>query len=114
MELRLGNCKTEFAHASVHELFWRLALTESQSHHWKQYFKSVWSNYRPAVCMWPATAFSVARGSIQQKSSNLKFLKSVWVYICLTELLALDKENLHKNNTFLCTILFYLFILTSN
>jgi len=38
-------------------------------------FKPVWSNYRTAGCMWPATAFSVARGSIQKKSSNFKFVE---------------------------------------
>jgi len=38
-------------------------------------YKTVWSNYRPAGRMWPATAFSVARGSIQDKSSNLKFVE---------------------------------------
>ena len=36
---------------------------------------SVWSNYRPAGRMCPATAFSVARGSVQEKSSNLKFVE---------------------------------------
>ena len=36
---------------------------------------SVWSNYRPAGHMWPATAFSVARGIIQEKSSYLKFVE---------------------------------------
>ena len=34
---------------------------------------SVWSNYRAADRMWTATAFSVARGSVQEKSSKLKF-----------------------------------------
>jgi len=29
--------------------------------------------------MWPATAFSVARGSILEISSDVKF---VWAYIC--------------------------------
>jgi len=43
--------------------------------------------------MWPATALSVARGSNQEKSSNLLFLeKRVRLYVCLTELLALDKS----------------------
>jgi len=35
----------------------------------------VWSSYRPAGRMWPATTFSVARGSIQKKSSILKFVE---------------------------------------
>jgi len=53
-------------------------------------------NCRPASPMWPATAFSVARGMIQEKSSNHL---SHWIdYICLTELLALDKVHLHKYN----------------
>jgi len=38
-------------------------------------YKAVWSNYRPAGRMWPATAFSVTRGSIQKKSSNLKYVE---------------------------------------
>jgi len=46
--------------------------------------------------MLPATAFSVARGSIQQKSSNLKFVEKRVRF----ELLALDKVHLHKNNAF--------------
>jgi len=49
--------------------------------------------------MWPVTAFSVARGSIQEKSTNLKFDEKCG-YICVTELLALDKMHLHKNNAF--------------
>jgi len=36
---------------------------------------TVWSNYRPAGRMWPATAFSVACGSIQEKFSNVKFVE---------------------------------------
>jgi len=48
--------------------------------------------------MWPTTALSVARGSIQEKTSNLKMLKSERGYIGLTEFLALDKVHLHKNN----------------
>jgi len=43
-------------------------------------------------------AFSVARGSIQEKSTNLKFAEKFVRSICLTELLALDKVHLHKNN----------------
>ena len=60
--------------------------------------KPVWSNYRPADRMWPATPFPVARGSIQEKPSNLKFVEKGVSYICLTELLALDKVHLHMNN----------------
>jgi len=37
--------------------------------------KAIWSNYRPMCRMWPATAFSVARGSIQEISANLKFVE---------------------------------------
>jgi len=48
--------------------------------------------------MCPSTAFSDARGSIQEKSSNLKFVEKCVRLICLTELLALDKVHLHKNN----------------
>jgi len=35
----------------------------------------VWFNYRLAGRMWPPTAFSVARGSIQEKSSNQKYVE---------------------------------------
>jgi len=35
----------------------------------------VWSNYRPVGRMWPSTAFSVARGIIQEKYSYLKFVE---------------------------------------
>jgi len=38
-------------------------------------FRSLCSNYRPASRMWSAAAFSVAPGSIQEKSSNLKFVE---------------------------------------
>jgi len=49
--------------------------------------------------MWPATVFSVACGSIQEKSSNMKFIENyVEVTFCLIELLTLDKAYLHKNN----------------
>ena len=84
--------------------------------------KPVWSNYRSARCMWVATAFSVARGSIQKISSNLKFLKSVWGYICFMDLLALDKVYLHNksrtmNNTFsmyhYCFCFIYFFTIPS-
>jgi len=50
--------------------------------------------------MWPATAFTVARGNIQKKSSNLIFVENRVSYICLTELLALGKVHLHKSNAF--------------
>jgi len=40
---------------------------------------------------WPAEAFG-------KNPQIWKLLKSVWGYICLTELLALDKAHLHKNN----------------
>jgi len=40
--------------------------------------KPVCSNYRPTRCMWPATAFSVARGTIKKKFFFiLNLLKSV-------------------------------------
>jgi len=35
----------------------------------------VWSNYRITGRMWPATAVSVARGIIQEKPSNLKYVE---------------------------------------
>ena len=41
--------------------------------------------------MWPTTAFSVARGSIQEKSSNLKFVEK-------RVMLRLGKVHLHKSN----------------
>jgi len=36
---------------------------------------TVLSNHRSACRMWPDTAFSVGRGSIQEKSSNLKLVE---------------------------------------
>jgi len=43
-------------------------------------------------CMWPATVFSVALGSIKEKSSNLIFVeKRVRSH--------LDKVHFHKSNT---------------
>ena len=53
--------------------------------------KTIWPNYRPADRMWPTTAFSVARGSIQEKSSNLKFVEK-------RVMLRLGKVHLHKSN----------------
>ena len=46
------------------------------------------------------------------KSSNLTLSKSVRGYICLTELPALDKVHLHKNNEqhHCCVPLFFVFI----
>jgi len=44
----------------------------------------------PQRFQWPAEAFTE-----NLQISNL--LKSVWVYTCLAELLALDKVHLHKN-----------------
>ena len=45
--------------------------------------RTVWSNYRPAGRMWTATTFSVAGGSIQKKSSNLKLVENrVRLYLC--------------------------------
>jgi len=38
------------------------------------------SNYRPAGQMWPATTFSVARGSIQKRSSNLHSSYLFWYF----------------------------------
>ena len=37
--------------------------------------RSAWSNYRPICCMWRATVLSGACESIQEKSSNLKFVE---------------------------------------
>jgi len=52
----------------------------------------MWSNYRLVGCMWLATVFSVALGSIQEKSSNLMFVqKRVRSH--------LDKVHFHKSNT---------------
>jgi len=36
--------------------------------------RTMWPHYRPTGRMAPATAFSVACGSIQKKYSNLKFV----------------------------------------
>jgi len=70
--------------------------------------------------MWPAKAVSVASGSIQEKS-NLNLLKSVYGYICLIELLALQcvfaQEQLGYIENFFCApVLFFfdLFILRLN
>jgi len=41
--------------------------------------------------MWPVTAFPVARGSIQEKSSNLKFVEK-------RVRLQLGKVHFHKSN----------------
>ena len=60
--------------------------------------RPVWSNYSPAGRVWPATAFSVAHGSIQEKPSNTKFVeKRVRLHLSV-ELLVLDKAHLRKNN----------------
>jgi len=37
----LGNCKTEAAHASVHQLLWLFELMKILSPHYKQYRKLV-------------------------------------------------------------------------
>jgi len=58
----------------------------------------------PQHFQWPAEAF---RKNLQ----IWNFLKSVWGYICLTELLALDKVYLHKNNEYYFSLYhFVLFI----
>jgi len=64
----------------------------------------------PQHCQRPAEAF-------KQNLQIWNLLKSVWGCIYLTELFALYKVHLYKNNeiiSFLCTILFYLFILRSD
>jgi len=66
-------------------------------------YKTTWSNYRPVGHMWPATAFSVVLGSIQEKSSNLKFVEK-------RVRLHLDKVHFHKSNA-LSVYHFVLFIL---
>jgi len=38
-------------------------------------YRSVWSNYKSAGRMWPATAYSVAGRSIQEKSAHMKVVK---------------------------------------
>jgi len=48
--------------------------------------------------MLPATAFSVACGTIQEKSSNMKFVEKWLGCICLMELLMLDKVYRHMSN----------------
>ena len=58
--------KNVFHSNKVKQLFW--------------WVKPVWSNYRPAGRVWPATAFSLARRSIQEKSSNLRFLEKACVF----------------------------------
>jgi len=55
---------------------------------------------------WPAEAF---RKNLQ----IWNLLKSVWGYICLTQLLALDKVCFHENNTF-CVYNFVSFIYFTN
>ena len=64
--------------------------------------KTMSSNYRPVVCMWPATVFSKALGSIQEKFSNLIFVEKrvrSWIKCIFT-------RGIH----FQCTSLFYAFI----
>jgi len=64
----------------------------------------MWSNYRLTGHMWLATVFSVALGSIQEKSSNLIFVeKRVRSH--------LDIVHFTRAIPFVCTILFYIFIL---
>ena len=59
----------------------------------------VWSNYRPVGHMWPATAFSVACRSIQEKSSKLQLVEK-WVRLYLSHwIFTLDEVHLN-NNTF--------------
>jgi len=55
----------------------------------------------PQAACDPQQRFQWPGGSIQEKSSNLKFVEKRVEkrYICLAELLALDKVHLHKNNT---------------
>jgi len=36
---------------------------------------TVWCDYRQTGRMWPATALSLARGSIQKKTAYLKFVE---------------------------------------
>jgi len=48
--------------------------------------------------MWPAAAFSVVEEAFRKNIEIWNLLKTVWTYICLTELLAVDKVRLHKNN----------------
>ena len=66
----------------------------------------MWSNYRPVGRMWPATAFSGARGSIQEKSSHLKFVEKCEVTSvslnCLRWIKCICTRTV--NNTFLCSI----------
>jgi len=78
---------------------------------------TVWANYRPAGHVWPTTAFSVARGSIQEKSSNLKFVEkrvrfhsSHWIACAGWSAFVQEQWII----PFLWVILFYLFILRSN
>jgi len=54
--------------------------------------KTLWFNYRAMGRMWPTTAFSVTRRSIQEKSSNLKLVEK-----CVR--LHLDKVHFHNSNT---------------
>ena len=72
----------------------------------------VWSNYRPAGRMWPATVFSVARGSIQENVQIWNLWKNVRGYICLTELLELDKMHLCKNKEWylLCVLFCFIYL----
>ena len=59
-----------------------LIMSSAHNQRLPKYLRPVWSNYRPVGCMWPATAFSVACGSIQEKSLILKFVeKRVMLYL---------------------------------
>ena len=78
--------------------------------------KAVWSNYRPPGRMWPATAFSVTRGSIQEKSLNQKFVEKRVRFdlshkIACAGCSAFAQEQRMYVLLFLCTIMvFVLFI----
>jgi len=70
---------------------------------------TVWSNYRPADRMWPAAEFSVSRGCLQEKSSNLKF---TFISLnCLHWIKCICTRTMNSLLPFLCaTVVFVLFI----
>ena len=75
----------------------------------------MWSNYSPAGRLWHAAAFSVARGSIQKKSSNLKFVEkrvklhlSHWI-VCSAKCIC--TRTMNSRLPFLCTIIVFVLVI---
>ena len=77
LELICTFCHLYFSRECKADIFWPCParLTVKFSSLKSLLPSTVWSYYRPAGRMRPATAFSVARGSIQEKCWNLKVIE---------------------------------------